>query len=113
VNGDESSPSPGPIETEEGEYDFGFGRPAPKVTPASPISASVVSEGVFGLASPNEQEIMARVIRVLADKMGGRVELNYMEVVYILQSGDKPVPHIEREDSPMGSRLTLHIEYDR
>jgi hypothetical protein len=101
------------VETDEGEYDFGFGRPA--------VSAAEDGEWqqLYGgrLQKPvsevmNEVDLMARTIRVLLDKMGGNVDLNPSEVMYIMMSRNKPIPNISREQTTWGGRVILRIEND-
>lgn len=118
------------VETEEGEYDFGFGRPAPPPTPTVmpiPRDSYVSFDDVGGLRDQglkesephqlslggtygSEMEIVQRTIRVLVDKLGGKVELSGMEVIYIMQADDSPVPVIERETSTWGGRIILRTE---
>ncbi|MFD5451687.1 MULTISPECIES: hypothetical protein [Streptomyces] len=101
------------VETDEGEYDFGFGRPAPKVVPPEPDPAETaqrIKEAMYGVVPPDEAGLMARTIYVLIQKLGEKVPLDFTEMRYIIDGTDRPVPEIAREETVMGSQFYIHTK---
>lgn len=111
-------PVPSLVETEEGEYDFGFGCPAPTLPSFDEVMRMSYERGLSESelhklsTAPRggDMELVQRTIRVLVDKLGGKVDLDDMELIYIINGDDRPVPVIERENTQWGGRFILRTE---
>lgn len=104
--------------TDEGDYDFGFDRPAPKVKPSAQPSTAPSDaewEQLYGMRLQNsvpevmdEEGAMGRLVKVLIDRLGGRVALNWHEIAYVVMTDLRPMPVIEKDEAT--GRVYVHTE---